>query len=420
MRPITVLSLILFMPVVALAQTEPPLTAEAAVELALRQNPRLTAVAHDVAAARAGVRAAGALANPELTFTPSVLGTGGSDEELLFRQPLELNGARAARKGVARAQLRQTEAEAVGELRALVYETKAAYFELVRTRELLSVAQQTLASAEEFDRITRRQVDVGTRPALEQTQTSIEVVRARQQVTLAEAGASAALVLLNTLMGRPAAVPTGPLPPLAPVLAETPNRDAAIQQALGVRTEVAAEAARQDQFREQARLARTEGLPDVAPQLRAGRVTRGLSDTGVGLGITLPFIDYGRRRNQVRQAEEEARAQGARIIAAQNRVRQEVEQASAHLAAAERVVHEYQAGVLEQSRLVVEGSRKGYEAGLTSVAAVFEAQRTYRSVLTDYANALVDLALARAQLERATGAVPANLLPAATDERRAK
>lgn len=395
------------------AQPSPaPLTIDEAVARAIRQNPRLSAAAREVAAARSGVRSARALANPALTFTPA-LSPGGADEELLLQQPLELNGTRAARTGVASAQLRATQAEAVVALRGLVFETKSAYYELGRAQELRALARDILQTAEEFDRITRRQAELGSRPGIDQTQTGIEVIRARQQVTLAESQVVVAQTALNTLMGRSPDEPIGPLPPLT--IAATPvDRQAIVQQALDRREEIAAEEATRDALRQEARLARAQGRPDLAPQFRAGRVTRGFGDSGVGIGISLPLFDYGSRRQRIRQVEESARAQEDRIAATRNQVQQEVQQAIVRLEAAQAVVHAYQAGVLDQARRLLEASRTGFQAGATSVIAVLEAQRTYRSVLTEYTNALAAAASARAELERATGAVPADLLPTAS------
>ena len=95
-------------PGLTLAQPSPPLlTVDEAVALAIEQNPGLSAAARDVAAGRAGVRSARALANPELIFLPGITGPGGTDQELRLGQPLELNGTRAARTGVASALMRQ-------------------------------------------------------------------------------------------------------------------------------------------------------------------------------------------------------------------------------------------------------------------------------------------------------------------------
>jgi cobalt-zinc-cadmium efflux system outer membrane protein len=403
-------ALIGLLPGIAQAQAPPPtLTVETAVALAVKQNPRLAAVAHDLSAARAGGRSARALSNPQLTFTPA-LTPGGSDEELLFQQPLELNGTRSARAGIAGAQLRQTRAEAVTELRRVVFETQTAYLDLLRARELRTVAQDLLRSAEELDRITRRQVEVGTRPGIDRTQTAIEVTRAQQQVTLAESQVTAATGALNTLLGRPPVEAVGGLEPpvFAPLAGE---REALVQSALTARTEIdGAEAARESLLQE-ARLARAQGRPDLAPQLRGGNLTRNTATPGIGLGITLPFLDYGSRRNRIRQAEEGARAQASRGEATRAQVRQEVEAAFTRSQAAETVLASYRQGILEQARRLLDASRTGFESGLTSVVGLLEAQRTYRTVLTEYANALIDHALARVELERALGSVSPDLLP---------
>lgn len=400
------------MPAFVLAQASlPPLTVEEAVALAVEQNPRLAAANGDVQAARSGVGAARALTNPAITFAPSVTGPGGSDTELLVQQPLEINGTRAARTGVANAQLRVTEAGAVVELRGLVFQTKSGYYELTRAREENAVARALLQTAQEFDRITRQQVEVGTRPGVDQIQTGIEVVRAQQQVTLTGGQTATATAALNTLMGRLPSEPIGPLTPLT-YTPLTVQADAALRQALTSRAEIQVETANRDVFRQQARQARAEGLPDLVPQYRATSITQGGNQNGgIGLGISLPLLDYGSRRERVRQAEQSARAEENRIVATQNQVRQEVTQALARLNAADAVAQDYQKGVLDQAQSLLDASRVGFQEGRTSVIALVEAQRTYRSVETEYTNALVDAALARAELERATGAVPAQIPP---------
>jgi cobalt-zinc-cadmium efflux system outer membrane protein len=406
-------ALIGLLPGIVQAQAPPPvLTVDAAVAQAVKQNPRLAAVAHDLAAARAGVRTARALSNPQFTFTPA-LTPGGSDEELLFQQPLELNGTRSARAGIAGAQLRQTRAEAIAELRRVVFETQTAYLDLLRARELRTVAQDLLRSAEELDRITRRQVEVGTRPGIDRTQTAIEVTRAQQQVTLAESRVIATTGALNTLLGRAPVEAVGGLAPpaFAPLAGE---RETLVQAALIARTQIdGAEAAREALLQE-ARLTRAQGRPDLAPQLRGGNLTRNTAAPGIGLGITLPFLDYGSRRNRIRQAEEGARAQAFRGEATRAQVRQEVEAAFTRSQAAETVLASYRQGILDQARRLLDASRTGFESGLTSVVGLLEAQRTYRAVLTEYANALVDHALARVELERALGSISPDLLPATT------
>jgi len=394
----------------AAAQAPPYFTVDDAVAQAIKNNPRLSAAARDVVAARSGVRSASAIANPEIVFSPAI-SVGGSDEELIVRQPLEINGTRAARTGVANAQLRRTQAQAVVELRNLVAETKTAYYELARARELRSLSADLLKTTEEFDQRIHRLVEEGRRPGIETAQTTIEVARARQQLIQADGQITGAEALLNTLMGRPVEQPVGALAPLVYSSLGVSEQDL-IGAALVNRAEIALEEAGAETFRQEARLSRAEGLPDLAPQFRAGTLTRGVSDTGFGIGITLP-LDFGSRKHRVRQSEQSARAQSDRASAQRNLVRQEVVQAVSRIRAADGVLVSYPQGVIDQARRLLEASRIGLQEGQPNITVlnVLEAQRTYRTVQTEYTNALVAHAEARAELERAVGSVPATRLP---------
>jgi outer membrane protein, heavy metal efflux system len=428
-----------------------PLTVDDAVRLAIRDNPRVIAAARDVDSAASGVRSARALTNPNAFFAPGVTSISGTGEEFLFQQPLEINGTRAARTGVAQAGLRATQAQVTVSMRDVVFATKSAYYELARAREQAAVAAEALEVAREFDRIARRQVEEGARPGIDLAQTGLEVARAQRQVTLADAQAVAALAALNTALGRDPATPVGALTPLSaqseslapigggegatlPTVAPPVNPTAAptntpvqppsatgavdqstaalLNQASTSRAEILAGQATGDQFRQEARLARAEGRPDLVPQFRVGYFTRGLQPTndgngaGIGVALTLPLFDYGNRRNRIRQAEQAALAQDARVVAIQNEVRQQVTQAIARLRAAEDIVRAYADGVLEQAQRLLDASRVGFREGRTSVVALLEAQRSFRAVQNEYVNALADVAIARAEVERATGAFP--------------
>ncbi|MCW3099855.1 MAG: outer membrane protein [Chthonomonadaceae bacterium] len=403
-------------PSIVLAQS-PPLTVEDALARAIHNNPRLSAAVREVVAARSGVRSAQALANPTFVFTPGVTSVSGSSDELILSQPLELNGTRSARTGIASAQLRVTQAQAVIELRELVFSVRTAYYQLAQARAQQALAADLLKNAGEFDRIARRLVEAGKRPGIELAQTGIEVSRAQQQATLADAQATVAGAALNTMLGLPPDAPLSALSPLS-LLSAPIDEPALLRQALASRAEIAGVEAAREGYQQEARLARAEGRPDLAPQIRFGSLVRGVPDArsgngfGIGIGLSLPIFDYGSRRNRIRQAEEAARAQTDRITATQNQVRQEVTQAVARLRAAQTVAATYQAGVLDRAKRLLDASQTGFQEGQTSIVAVLEARRTYAAVQTEYLNALNNAALSRADLERAVGTVPAALPPA--------
>lgn len=384
-----------------------PITMEQAINLAVKQNPRVKALLHEVAAAERGYAGARAWANPSITFTPGFT-RAGSDEELLIVQPLELNGTRAARSGIAHAHLREVEAESLIELREIIYKTKTAYLELVRAQERKALARDLVKNAEALEQTAKRQVELGSRPGIEHTQVSIELTRTRQQATLADAEYAATLAEFNAEIGRPLET-TVELPPIQ-FSSQPVNEEELLRKAVEDRGEVTLISASKQSFLQEAKLARAEGIPDLTPHFRAGSLTRTPRESGFGIGISIPLLDYGSRKNRVRQAEESARAQDFRLTATRTLVQQEVRQAVARLRAADAVLRSFQDGMLTDARKLVEATRNGFELGAITLAGVLEAQRTFRSVQTEYIDALVSHELARAQLERAAGSIPASLL----------
>lgn len=393
----------------------PPLTVDAAVHQAIAGNPAIRAATLDVMSAESGARSGRSPADPEVVFTPAIT-SGGSDEELLIRQPLEINGIRSARAGIAAARLRGARAEAVLTLRDLVYQTEAAYYELARVRLLRDLAGEDLKAAEELDRITGRQVEIGGRPGIDRTQTGIEAAQAGRRLIRAESDVTVAEVALNTLMARPPGTPIGSLSPLS-ATPERPGAEGLLDNALAARADVVMEESERDAFRREADLARAEGRPDIAPQFRAGSLTRGVSEAGFGIGITIPLIDHGSRRNRIRQAEQSARAQEAHIALRRNLATLEITTAVARLEAAEATVKSYAEGTLDDARRLMDASRVGYQAGQTSIIALLDAQRTWRAVQAEHTNALAECALAAAALRHAAAVVPAEWLPTPTERR---
>lgn len=384
-----------------------PLTLDEAVRLTLAQSPQVKALLHDIAAAERGYAGARAWMNPSITFTPG-LTRAGSDEELLISQPLELNGTRAARSSIAGYRLRAVKAESLIQLSDIVYQAKTAYLMLARSQERWMLARDLVKNAEGLDQTAKRQVELGSRPGVEQTQTSIELSRAQQQATLAEAEYISSLAEFNTVLGRPLESQSV----LASLQFDSQTVDELdlLKQASENRGELALALATKQLSIQEARLARAEGLPDLIPHFRASSLIRSPRESGFGIGISIPLLDYGSLRNRERQALESAKAQEFRITATRNQVQKEVKQALARLRAADVVLKSYQAGMLDNARKLIDATRRGFDLGDTTLLAVLEAQRTFRSIQSEYIDALVSHEQARVQLERAVGSIHPSLL----------
>jgi cobalt-zinc-cadmium efflux system outer membrane protein len=390
------------------ARSQVPLTSDEAVRTMLQSHPRIQAAMLEVRSSMRGVASARSLANTEITVSPGFT-SAGSDEELLIAQPLEINGVRAARTGVASAAREATRAKGRIEAAELVQRTRLAFAEALRTRARLKVAEELVETASELDRIARRQVELGTRAGIEQSQTNIELIRARQHATLAEAEWTSAEAELKMLMG---VKPSEPL-----VLAQTdalqpvPEELALLAEALKRRPELALVESEQRTQLQEARLARAEGLPDLSSHFRMERFTREPRDLGFGVSISIPIFDFGSRRNRIAQAELAAEAHARRRAGVEAEIRQEVTKSLAQLRASEAVLGQYQGGLLDEATKLYEATQRGFQLGQSNITALLEAQRTYRAVQIEFTEARFSQAKAAAHLERASGSLPEDSLP---------
>ena len=396
----------MFIPILLTSQEAPapPLSLDAAVQEAISHHRRLAAARKEIDAARSATRSARALTGPEITFAPALDQFNGTNEELLITQSLEINGARTARTRGAMAQVRAVEASLQTEQREVVVSVKSAYVALWRERELQTLAKSLAETAVAVNELAQKQVELGSRPGIDLAQTGLEVIRARQQETLALSRVRQAEAALNGAMGR---APEAPVPAveLPVVKMEVPTAEIAISGALSARSEVAGETAKRDALQQETALARAEGRPDVAPQFRSQYVTfqrPTRSDYGFSVAIRLPLVDWGARKNKIQQAETAALAQEDRIEQARQEIRREVVQALARLQGATAVLASF-AEALPQAEKLLKASQLGFSEGKTSVLAVLEAQRTYRATLTEYAEAQAELTLAQAELSRVMG-----------------
>ena len=383
----------------AAAGAEQSLSLRDAVALAQRQNPTILAAQEDALAAQAAAQGARALSNPEIVIAPTVAGAAGSDEEFSLVQPLEVNGQRRARATVANAELQAATAGSSATRREIIRSVREAYWNVAEAQAVVDLNRENVQLAESLYHAAQRQVEVGTAPGSQAMKAQVEVARARQELARAESELAQAKAALNTLMGR--------APETAFTLADeltyaplTLNSSSLAVLARANRPEIAQAQAELAAREGRISAARTRRLPDVAMQARKEKL-RG--DGGWAVGLTLPLIDWGSVRGERRQAEAAAAAQEKRVAAVQNEVTREVYSALREVERSEATVREYQQGALSQAEQLSEMARKGYQAGATGYLEVLEAQRTLRSVRTDYYSALADHLKALAQLEWAVG-----------------
>ena len=153
-------------------------------------------------------------------------------------------------------------------------------------------------------------------------------------------------------------------------------------------------------------IVKAEAAPDFSVQGGYMLTPRGTDAWTGQLAISWPSAPWARGRLTAHLAEADAdiRVAEARLTAAENAVRLSVQQAYVRAKTSDQRAQLFQTTILPQSRQTLEAARIGYESDRLDFLTVLENQRTLLAEQLNYVRAQADLADARADLERATGA----------------
>jgi len=403
-------------PAAAKAPRLAELTADEVVARALADNPELRAARADIDAAAARVRQAALRPNPMLDLGGQKALGPDNNVSVGVTVPLDLNGRKEGRIGVAEREVELRRAQLADRERRLRAEVRMKAGEVLAARRSLVVADELLDANRNGLRLVEERVRAGAVPALDASLMRVEVNRLEagrpllasrvevmtlQLKALAGMGADEPLVLRGEL-GLPAVVPDAAdaLP-----LADRPDVRAA-------RAEVAVAQAR-------VRKEQAEGRWDASVNLGYQRQDfgydlRGLTDSGAtrpiqdvfhyfGGGVTITLPVRNRNQGNIAAAEAEVTAAGRRREFMDLVARQEVQAALAQQDAARRALALFETGVRDVARANVDVVRRSYALGRATLLEVIGEQRRYIEIEQGYTEALKQVYDAAVELERAVG-----------------
>ena len=395
-------------------------TVDELVTRALADNPELHAVRLDIEAAEGRLRQAGLRPNPTLDLGGQRSISSDSNLSVGVTVPLDLNGRKEGRVGVAerdvelkRAQVRDRERRLRAEVRLKAGELLAAQRNLQVTEDLLRVNREGLGLIGE--RVRR-----GATPPLEESLLQVEVNRLDSSQKLLAGRVDVLTTQLKALAG---AEPETPLTLRGDLVAPTLTIDRAIalREALAGRPDLGTARAEAAMAAAQVSKEQAEGRWDASINVGYQRQDMGFGGLngvtsngalrpiqdvfnyfGGGVSITLPV----RNQNQgnIAAARATARAAERRIDAAALAVRQEVQSAFAQYEAATRSLEIYERGVRETARQNLDVVRRTHELGRVSVLDVVAEQRRFIEVELGYTDALKQVYDSAVEMQRVIGA----------------
>lgn len=197
------------LPVIAHGQGKLTLTLETALDIAMKENPRILAAQKQIDAARGRAWNIWWLPDPALTAEyegiPKGRGLTAFGERrisltqaidfptnIFFKKKLANNDINSSRMG-----LEQTKLEVAAEV-------KKAYYDFLAKRDNLTLAMQNQMLAQEFMQKARTRYEVGEAPNLDYIRARVAAAQAENRVTQARSELIAAQAALNALLARPA------------------------------------------------------------------------------------------------------------------------------------------------------------------------------------------------------------------------
>lgn len=379
------------------------LTADAAVQLALLNNPGLQATYEDLGVAQADLVQAGLLENPR--FTGAMLFGGVSptydfDVAQSFLELLLL----PARKRIAGAQFEQARLRVAGEVFGLAAKVRAAFYhlqgreQLVEVLELVDAAQQaSLELAEALHRAGNlADLQLASERALRED-VRAELLRARAETVEPREELRELLGLSHSDLTWTA---TARLPGLPK---DDPELGTLLSRAHERRLELAAARREETVLRESldtTRAWRYLGSLELGADTHREQGEKNWV-SGPSLSLDLPIFDQ--RQAEIFRLESQLRQSERRTESLEQQVAAEVRRAYGDLESARELAEHYRRSVLPARRRVVAQSQDFYNHMLLGAFDLLSAKRTEIEGYADYIGAVEGYWIARSELEKAVG-----------------
>lgn len=292
--------------------------------------------------------------------------------------------------------------------RGLLRGVREAYFGLALGEARRRSAEESLAAAQEFERVTALQQEGGEVPEIDVIRARLQTAQRRDDLEQSLVQETIAAAALRVLIGY------GPAQPLTVSdLTATPS-EADLQpftaETILRRPEIAQASAQQQAAREDISVARAERLPSFTYSVDEGFDSASLQHDDVrrhsgyliGASLRIPILDWGAARARQRQAELRAEQAANQLTLVRRDLEQQFLSSREEALSAVRRAVNARAAVTDAQRNV-DISIARYRAGEASIVEVTDALTTLAQQRANLQQALYDFEFARAQLQEASG-----------------
>lgn len=364
-----------------------------------KNNLNLLIEKYNVKIADAGVIAAKVMPDPELAFEASE-----EKYKIELGYTLELKNKRGARVRLAKSEAELSKLALEHFFQELRAEASEAFINSIYQRELLNVKQSSYKYMLQLSHSDSLRFRMGEITENDARQSKLESVTLLNDVYAQEAEYKSALIVLNQYMGVAADtwhIPVGKWNNLSRdfILSKL------IETAFENRVDLMAANKNSEVRMNQLCLARTERWLDLGLKAGYERDWHGFfpSRDMVTLGVSIPLKFSNFNKGAIKAANYAAEQSKYETDNTFLQIQTEVSQAFFRYEAIKKQINQYDSGLLEESRKILDGMVYKYKRGETSVLDVLIAQRSYNEVQEHYLETMRNYVSSLVNLEKVCG-----------------
>lgn len=379
-----------------------PLSPQAAVHVALLQNPRVRLVYSELGFAAADIYEAGRLSNPGFSIGALDSSEGGTLLTFGLAQSFTDLLTLPARSRLAEAEFERVKRAVAAEVFNLAADVEAAYYRLAAAEQIAAMRAAITEAAQASTELATRFYDAGNINRLELALEQAAASEARLALVQARSEVAAARAELGQLLGVPADAEWAVMDGLPMPLETEDDLKALVALAFESRLDLDAAIRNVERLADSLGVTRTfRWLGGIEIGIEHEREPNGESLTGPTLSLELPI--FNQNADEVTRAEAALMAAEAELRALHLGVGREVQRAYADVLTVRRRIEEYRETLIPLREDIVQRTQEQVNYMLMGVFQLLRAKEQTYDAYEGYLEAVGDYWLARVDLKRAVG-----------------
>jgi outer membrane protein len=393
---------------------EQPLSLEDCLSQAGENNPSLVQLKIVVEKSQLGVASAYSSYYPSMNFSSSysrTIGGGGSggnngnaSSSIGLSYSVYQGGSNQAGVKIAKAQVAMAEENYKEGENEVFLSVKEAFFSILHKQEQISFAEDILKRRREDLTLIQLKYEAGRESAPAVKEAEVSLIQAEYDKKQAENELYLAKIELNLLLGRSRNAELSV--EYEEEKTEFPSLEELIDTAKNERPDLLAEKMEMKVLEAQIIQAKSGYFPSVSLSSSYGWQYNDFSDQqgdwNVGISFSLPLFDGFSRKTKVKSANLDVKELKVKLAELEQQIEQEIEQAYSNWELADKAI-EIDSITLESSKEMYQLTKLQYEQGLTSYFILQQKESDLTSAENKYVDALYNLRVTVARLEKVGG-----------------